>query len=279
VNAERGALLHAIHERLVPGTIQYGNAITGISNLADDGADLIVAADGIRSVVRPDVATNSRLGRPWTVWQAVLPDGADLLEPGTGVGTVGSTRFVGIFRHPGGELCWFLEEPGLDIGTPAAAVLARTATDEDRLVAEVARRTPPDRFVEWVARDRWPSRRAVAGNIVAIGDAAHPMLPCIGQGACTSIEDGVALAVALRQQPLDMALTRYRRLRLTKVRARVATAHLACAIRKPSPIATAVAATPLGVPFAHQSALSMRLLNRVDRRLLDTPLTGTSAGR
>ena len=36
-----------------------------------------------------------------------------------------------------------------------------------------------------------------------LGDAAHPMLPYLGQGACQAIEDGVVLAAALAAEPDD----------------------------------------------------------------------------
>jgi salicylate hydroxylase len=48
-----------------------------------------------------------------------------------------------------------------------------------------------------------------------LGDAAHPMLPYLGQGACQAIEDGAVLATAFQAEPDDpqQALTRYERTR------------------------------------------------------------------
>jgi 2-polyprenyl-6-methoxyphenol hydroxylase-like FAD-dependent oxidoreductase len=268
MNVERGMLLRAIHGCLPAGMVRFGASVMRAADLLEEGADLIVAADGVGSRLRPDAALEQRTSRPWAVWQAVIPSGGDLIEPGGGAVVLGPRRFYGIWRHPNGELCWFVEEPTLHVEATADEVLARAVNDEDPLVRAVAALTPATSLGQWLARDRRPTRRMVGDRTVAIGDAAHPMLPCIGQGACTSIEDGVAIALALRDSSVTDGLVRYRKLRLPITRTRVATAHLACTLRRPSPLATAVAATPLGIPFARTAGAWMRLVNRRDRRLI-----------
>jgi 2-polyprenyl-6-methoxyphenol hydroxylase-like FAD-dependent oxidoreductase len=267
MNVERGALLRAINACLSRETVRFGAPVEQKEKLLADGADLVVAADGVGSRLRPDATVRQRISRPWAVWQAVIPTGGDLIEPGGGAVVLGKRRFYGIWRHPAGELCWFVEEPSLSHDATAEEVLSRAISDEDPLVRAVAALTPVDQLGQWLARDRRPTRRVIGDRIVAIGDAAHPMLPCIGQGACTSIEDGVAIALALRGRSVEAGLDRYRRLRLPVTRVRVASAHFACTLRRPSPVATAIAATPLGIPFARAAGAWMRLVNRADRRL------------
>lgn len=58
--------------------------------------------------------------------------------------------------------------------------------------------------------DRQPLKTWTKGRITLLGDAAHPMLPNLGQGACTAIEDGFVLARNILQYGVNAdALTSY----------------------------------------------------------------------
>jgi salicylate hydroxylase len=63
----------------------------------------------------------------------------------------------------------------------------------------------------WALHDRSELPRWSAGRITLLGDACHPMLPFMAQGAAQSIEDGAALAALLAAMPDDVAgaLSRY----------------------------------------------------------------------
>lgn len=169
MNVERGALLRALHGCVAPGTVHFASPVTSASDLLETGADLVVAADGVGSRVRPDAGRRQRISRPWAVWQAVIPTGGDLIDPGGGAVVLGPRRFYGIWRHPNGELCWFVEEPALSLDATAADVLAGTADDPDPLVRELATITPVETLGQWLARDRRPTRRVVGDRVVAIG--------------------------------------------------------------------------------------------------------------
>jgi salicylate hydroxylase len=58
-------------------------------------------------------------------------------------------------------------------------------------------------WYKWALYDRDPIQQWTRGRVTLLGDAAHPMLPYLGQGACQSIEDGCVLAAALAARPDD----------------------------------------------------------------------------
>ncbi len=68
----------------------------------------------------------------------------------------------------------------------------------------------------WVLCDRDPIENWVDGRVALLGDAAHPTLQYMAQGACMAMEDGVCLAHAVSTRPLDEALHWYQSRRLLR---------------------------------------------------------------
>jgi salicylate hydroxylase len=63
----------------------------------------------------------------------------------------------------------------------------------------------------WVLCDRDPVDNWVDGRVALLGDAAHPMMQYMAQGACMAMEDGICLADSLaRTDSLESGLTTYR---------------------------------------------------------------------
>ena len=64
----------------------------------------------------------------------------------------------------------------------------------------------------WVLCDREPTERWVDGRVTLLGDAAHPMLQYMAQGACMAMEDAVCLAHMVAEHPgnIETALKAYR---------------------------------------------------------------------
>lgn len=68
--------------------------------------------------------------------------------------------------------------------------------------------------------DRPPTQPWSQQNITLLGDAAHPMLPTMGQGACTALEDAYVIAQCLQAQPdPSVAFQRYEALRFPRTKA------------------------------------------------------------
>jgi salicylate hydroxylase len=54
----------------------------------------------------------------------------------------------------------------------------------------------PGTLFNWGLRDREPLQHYTKGRVTMLGDAAHPMTPFLGQGACVAIEDAMVLGRA-----------------------------------------------------------------------------------
>jgi salicylate hydroxylase len=77
-----------------------------------------------------------------------------------------------------------------------------------------------DQTFRWALYDREPLPMWTQGRLTLLGDAAHPMLPHLGQGANQAIEDGIALATILDgvgNAAVTAALLAYERLRRERV--------------------------------------------------------------
>ncbi len=88
-----------------------------------------------------------------------------------------------------------------------------TFGDPEELVQRFAQATEPVRellsMIEtwkmWVLCDREPVKNWTKGRMTLLGDAAHPMLQYLAQGACMAIEDAAVLGAALRRNAGDFA--------------------------------------------------------------------------
>ncbi len=77
---------------------------------------------------------------------------------------------------------------------------------------------------KWSLYERAVPSHYVKGAIALLGDAAHPVLPFLAQGAVMALEDACVVAAAIAMTPGDIpsALKRYeseRRSRVTRVQA------------------------------------------------------------
>jgi salicylate hydroxylase len=63
----------------------------------------------------------------------------------------------------------------------------------------------PHRWQKWALSDRPPLARWGRGVVTLLGDAAHPMLPYLAQGAAMAIEDAAVLAMRIGESPDDIA--------------------------------------------------------------------------
>jgi salicylate hydroxylase len=190
-------------------------------------ADVVVGADGIHSELRPFVFPPSKPVFHGTISYRGLIPGERL--PGWPMDRwqmwAGPSRHFLVFPVRHGTMVNYVgfvptdEEMKESWSAPGdAAVLRREFDDWDPRVGEVLSQV--DKTFRWALYDREPLPGWSKGRLTLLGDAAHPMLPHLGQGANQSIEDGMALATILAHADASMipaALLAYERLRRERV--------------------------------------------------------------
>jgi 2-polyprenyl-6-methoxyphenol hydroxylase-like FAD-dependent oxidoreductase len=162
-------------------------------------ADLLIGADGVHSKVRTGLLED---GPPRASGLLAYRAIADLPPREVGLGEYwGAGRVFGLVPVDGGRLYWFAtrrtsggEPPEPD---PIPSLLERHRGWAPEIGA-VLEATAPAEVMRHDLLDRRPSRRWVGERTALLGDAAHPMLPFLGQGACQALEDAQALSQALR---------------------------------------------------------------------------------
>lgn len=193
------------------------------ANGASVEADVLVGADGLRSVVRETLfRTQPPFFTGQVAWRGMVP--AEALPPelrGLPPGIhVGPQRLF--LRYPvrGGTLLNYAafvelegwEEESWSLRSTVAELLGHFE-GWDPAVRTIIAATPGSEIYKWALHAREPLDTWVAGRAVLVGDAAHAMLPFMGQGAATAIEDGMVLARALARYAVPEALARYEAVR------------------------------------------------------------------
>jgi 3-hydroxybenzoate 6-monooxygenase len=192
--------------------------------LADGGgqdADLVIAADGLHSVARQQLIGDATVNSAYVAYRATLPIDQVL---GNGIARTDVVVYIGprchFVQYPlrGGEMLnqvAVFQSPKArdgreDWGTPDELDAAfETTCDNVRKGIPLMWR---DRW--WRMFDRDPIDNWVHGRVALLGDAAHPPLQYMAQGAIMAIEDGWVLAEHVsRGDDWDAALAAYQAVR------------------------------------------------------------------
>ena len=212
------------------GVCQDGPRVTALlSDGREVTADLLVAADGLRSVIGQQI-----LGPPplrfagYTVWRGTA--GREL-DDGLGVTMLGRGAQFGFFPMRGGRTYWFaaLNAPGAGYwnGAPQRPLLIERFSDWCGPVRALIEATDPAAIVATDIYEREALRSWGHGRVVVLGDAAHPSTPNLGQGACQAIEDAVVLGRCVAaDDALPTALGTYQARRRRRANAMTSQARL-----------------------------------------------------
>lgn len=202
-----------------------GRVAAGFDSGLQIEADLLIGADGARSSVRgvlfgpAEPRFTGYIAYRGLIPLASLPSSEQrpaLLQP-TSCISLGPGHTFTRYLIRGGSLvnivalaeCQDWREEGWAIRS-STAELAAEFTGWYADVQTLIRAAPPEQLFKWALFDREPLTRWTIGAVTLLGDAAHPMLPFLGQGAAMGIEDAMVLARALVEAgSLPVALARY----------------------------------------------------------------------
>ncbi len=226
--------VHRIFAKALPeGAARLGAACTGVrqdgraaaATFADGAefeADLIVGADGIHSAIRRSLFGDEAARFTGNMcWRAVVPFDRppfELVSPD-------SSFWMG----PRGHVVTYYVQGGRAVNIVAVSETADWVAEswnapssrEDLLAGYpgwneklVRLFSAAATVFKWGLFDRDPMPAWSVGRATLLGDAAHPMLPFLSQGAAMAIEDAYVLAAALAaQDQVEPALAQYEALR------------------------------------------------------------------
>ncbi len=234
----RADLVNLLAEKLPAGIVHTGHRCTGFEQTNDKArvsfangtmaeADIVIGADGIHSELRPFVFPPSNPVFSHTVAYRGLVARERVPDWPTNAWFMwlGKGRHFHVFPVRAGQLINYvgfvpadgqMKESWSAQGDPDA--LRREFAGWDPRIEGLLKEV--ETTFKWALYDREPLPIWTKGRLTLLGDAAHPMLPHLGQGANQSIEDGMALATILANtdaKTAPAALLAYENLRRERV--------------------------------------------------------------
>lgn len=201
------------------------SAVVLLDNGDEVEADVVIGADGIKSAVRESLfgqgepKFTGNVAWRFTVAAEALPYA---IEPAV-------TNWLG----PGGHVVHYYVRSGRLVNVVAVYETEKWTEESwalngnrDELFQIFGRWSKnltallgsAETYFKWGLFDRPPLAKWSEGRITLLGDAAHPMLPFLGQGAAMALEDGLTLGLLLSQERRTVAesLCLYERVRLPR---------------------------------------------------------------
>ena len=244
-----------------------GVQVTAHSRATLDGAALI-GADGLRSCVRRADQSNDPLRDcGYSGWRSVVPFIPRGYEGGWLSESWGEGKRFGISPLGDGRCYWYAtanHQPGHPpSGKSRKDELLAAFGHWHSPIPELIAATSDDSILLNPILDRRVQMNATGtSRVTLLGDAAHPMTPNLGQGACLALEDAWILAREINTAPtLVQGLRRYETIQRTRATWISRASHaLGCIIQLEHPAACALRDAGLRLTPEFVSDLTMRPL-------------------
>jgi salicylate hydroxylase len=210
-------------DRQVQDFVVHPNGLTvsalTATGIADERGFAVLAADGLWSPLRRQlgdrVPPRSTGRAAWRGSVAAREVRAEFREPTVHL-WIGPNAHLVHYPVRAGQLINIVviaADPNVDRNnalpnrgtlTTRADLLSSLSDDDWAMPARTLIRLP-DAWQKWPLYERRPLKRWSEGAAALLGDAAHPMLPYLAQGAAMAIEDAAVVADCLARQPDDPA--------------------------------------------------------------------------
>jgi salicylate hydroxylase len=194
-------------------TFSGGAAAAQFAGGTEIEADVIVGADGINSTVRESLfGVQPVRFTQQMAWRCIVPIECVPTHVGIGrdeyVGWIGPDGHVICYPIRGGALYNIFAGHVTDEWVDESWAVASSVEELlagyrgwNRALLDMLSHV--SECYKWGIRDRDPLPRWTKGLVTLLGDAAHPMMPTLAQGAAISLEDGFALARNLARHGAD----------------------------------------------------------------------------
>jgi 2-polyprenyl-6-methoxyphenol hydroxylase-like FAD-dependent oxidoreductase len=194
------------------------------SDGSEASGEALIGADGIHSIIRSQLFGNEKPRYSgYTGWRAVAQ-----LEhkhiPAATTESWGEGRRFGLAPLNQRRVFWYATQNTAE-GTADSAVgrkerLLALFGDWHVPIRAVIEATEESAILHNDIYDRKPLQHWTKGRVTLLGDAAHPMTPNLGQGACQALEDAVVLAQCFKQhKSVVAALQTYEKKRISRTNA------------------------------------------------------------
>lgn len=187
--------------------------------------DILVGADGYYSAVRDAMGIPSQVQEAgYICWLALVKYDHPQITPGYVVHYWGKGKRIGIIDIGGGWVYWWgtanMSNQEAVGWSGTSADVAKVYEGWPAIVSDIIHATPSKAIITVDAKDRSFPATWSKGRTTLLGDAAHPMLTSLGQGAGLSIEDSAVLGHVLSMSTdHQAALRRYESIRQPRAKA------------------------------------------------------------
>lgn len=232
----RWDLQHAMITRLAevaPGALRLGSnvehletrgasAVLRFSDGHEEFADVVVAADGVRSAIREKLFSPAPpVFSGYVAWRGLVDTTELPKHLHESAVAFGQGRHINRYLVRRGELLNFVavaqrdkwETEGWNIPAPLDEFLEEFASFDEGTRTIISRPVRGQVFKWGLFGRPWLEQWSL-GRVVLLGDAAHPMLPFLGQGAANALEDAMILTRCLVSESTpERAFALYQKIR------------------------------------------------------------------